>query len=208
MLLSPPSSNSKLTSVESTKQEHFYLGWMILLAVGLSITGMAIGLSTQAAHNSCIETLKTRVMKLTTARESLAVICSQTSIISNTSLLIDSPRVFLFRYGNATSMTRVTETQITMEDPRSRPFYSQMIALPMFQTKMLTLSLDATLSGAMALRMFCTNGLQYFGANVDVRELLQDTCYGYGVDHDEECAKRAPLWTKTFDDVTMCIVKK
>jgi len=182
---------------------------MVVLLLGISAAGMAIGLSSEAAKSSGIASLKSHVLDLESAKESLAIVCSQTSLISSSSLLIISPRVFLFRYGNATSMKKVTSQETTTEDPRSRSFYAQMIALPLFETKMLALSPDSTVPGAVALRMFCTNGLQYYGANVDVKETLQENCHGYQIGYDVQCFSpvQKPVWSQAFDAVTMCVRK-
>jgi len=200
-------SNHPAAATDGLQQLH--VGWMVFLLLGVGVAGMAIGLTAEAAKNSCIADLKSQVLSLFSAKESLAIICSQTSLISNSSFLIDSPRVFLFRYGNATSMAKVTAKEFTTEDPRSRSFYSQMIALPLFETKMLALSPDSTVPGAVALRMFCTNGLQYYGANVDVKDTLQQSCHGYRIGYDVQCFSPAqkPVWSQAFDAVTMCVRK-
>jgi len=213
MLLTHSSPGDKFSYASYAKpadEQKLHVGWMVLVVLGVSVAGMAIGFSTEAAESACIAGLRDKVLTLTSAKESLALICSQTSLITNSSFLMYTPRVFLFRYGNTTSIMKVTANEKVVEDPRKRSFFSQMIALPLFEARMLALSPDTTVPGAIALRLFCTNGLQYFGANVDVREKLQEGCHGYEIAYEAECknAKRKPVWSQAFDEVTMCIRKR
>jgi len=210
MLLAHSSSGSKSNYAERADEQKLHIGWMVLAVLAVSVAGMAIGFSTEAAQSACIAGLRDQVLTLTSAKESLSLICSQTSLITNSSFLMYTPRVFLFRYGNTTSMMKVTANEKVVEDPRKRSFFSQMIALPLFEARMLALSPDTTVPGAIALRMFCTNGIQYFGSNVDVREKLQERCHGYEIAYDAECinSKRKPVWSQAFDAVTLCIRKQ